>query len=128
MYLGVHPEPPQLFIKTSKIFDEAQCCFWKFTVASLHVRSNFWCLLMASTKLMLYVYITFCKLFFCKRNIDHCYLNFLFELPNQMSLIGSYSASLLLKILLLLKKCLAKLMKYNTSNNKLIKPLDYKSF
>ena len=34
---------------------------------SLHVRSNFWCLIMASTKLMQYLYIT---LFFCKWNLQ----------------------------------------------------------
>ena len=35
----------------------------------------------------------------------------------------------LLKLLFLLKKkCIAKLVKYNTSNNKLIKDLDLKSF
>ena len=45
------------------------------------------------------------------------------ELSRQMPLIGSYLASLLLKILLLLKKCIAKLLKYDTSKNILISTL-----
>ena len=45
------------------------------------------------------------------------------ELSRQMPLIGSYLASLILKILLLLKKCIAKLLKYDTSKNILISTL-----
>ena len=51
-----------------------------------------------------------------------------FELPNLLFLIGFHSTSLLMKILFLLKKCIVKLVKYKTSNNKLMKHLDYKSF
>ena len=42
------------------------------------------------------------------------------EPPRQMHLIGSYSALLLLKILFLLKKCIAKLLKHDTSKDILI--------
>ena len=45
------------------------------------------------------------------------------ELSRQMPLIGSYLASFILKILLLLKKCIAKLLKYDTSKNILISTL-----
>ena len=53
----------------------------------MHDRSNFWYLIMASIKLIQYVYVW--SLFVIKiyKNI---YFNFLFELPKGMSLIGSY--------------------------------------
>ena len=56
----------------------------------MHVRSNFWCLIMVSIKLMQYVYVTSYFVLKIYKNINHHYLNFLFELPKGISLIGSY--------------------------------------
>ena len=102
-------------VNNSDLYMVWNCCCRQFSACS------FWCLIIATTKLMQYVDIT---LFFRKWNLQEIStiaINFLFELPNHMSLIGSYSASLLIKILYLLRKCAAKFVKCNTSNNKLIK-------
>ena len=82
-----------------------------YAIFCMRLRSNFWHLIMASTKMMWYVYASH---YFFKRNINHRF-NFLFELTsNTMSLIGSYllQSFKLLKRFLLLKTCIAKLIKY----------------
>ena len=53
----------------------------------MHDRGNFWYLIMASIKLMQYVYV---RLLFVTKIYKNIYFNFLFELPKGMSLIGSY--------------------------------------
>ena len=74
---------------------------------SLHVWSNFCCLIMTSTKLMQYV-TSFSLVSKFTRNINHRYFIFLFELPNRMPITGSYllpSFSLVtLEKILLIKK------------------------
>ena len=102
VHLGVHPEPPCFFIKTSKILIRLNVVFedlqlqnvvirfllsikhlymlqWKLLLIStwyekkvtvdnsLHIRSNCWCLIMAPTKLMQYVYMI---PFFAKWNLQ----------------------------------------------------------
>ena len=58
---------------------------------SLHIRSKFWCLITASTKLIQFIVHVILLYVNLTGKINHRYFNFLFELPNRISLIGSYS-------------------------------------
>ena len=77
----------------------------------MHVRSNFWYLIMASIKLMQYVYV---RSLFVIKIYKNIYFSFLFELPKGMSLIGSYlvpsfSLAVSLEKIVFIKKVYRKL-------------------
>ena len=89
---------------------------------SLHVRNNFWCVTMTSAKLMQHVYVASLKskekkyvlqgisiiviIIFCMNSLTKCL---------QLALIYyQVSASLVLKVLFLSKKFIAKLINYKS--------------
>ena len=88
---------------------------------SLHVRSNFWCLIMTLIKFMQHVYVASLKSNEKKYyilQINHRYFDFLFELPNRKPVTGSYllpNFSLVsLEKIVLIKKFIAKFINYKS--------------